>query len=109
MCLKWSPAAVTSSYHEQQQPNEGLKYVCGVAGTNHLTPRPGYDEIIAAYIRQLHIFVLRVPEISVCPEVFFGSLFVSPFVGSPQSRPRSTLWSKLKWQPKFHQSFVSAK
>ena len=91
MCLKWSPAAVTSSYHEQQQPNEGLKYVCGVAGTNHLTPRPGYGEIIAAYIRQLHIFVLRVPEISVCPEVFFGSLFVSPFVGSPQSRPRSTL------------------
>ena len=76
MCLKWSPAAVTSSYHEQQWPNEGLKYVCGEAGTNHLTPRPGYGEIIAAHIGQLHIVVLKVSEISVCLSVSLFWKFV---------------------------------
>ena len=56
--------------------------------------------LIVARTGQLPIFVLKASEISICREVcldvFFLSSFVSLFVGSSQSPPRSTLMKRSK-------------
>ena len=83
MCVKWSSAAVTSSFitwtavaerslYFPFVKLEGLQYarLRREAGINHLTPRPGYCKIIAFRTGKLPLFVLKASEISIFREVF---------------------------------------